>query len=264
MQTLQRKARTRNARVVYQRRRAPLGRAWADRQTLCLRGIDADSAAGVLPVSDQAGLDAMPLSPTSTSHRRYWSWPACALPKSFDGQSFAGLLADPQPTRLVAQMLLYEYYWEPSFPQTPTMFALRRRQYKLIQYHGIWDTDELYDIVNDPHETRNLIRDPDHTQRTSQMRQQLYATVEGDRRPRHSAGFQTQSRMQTCARASGTQRAEFPCEYDSGLIERNRRFLIRNASNADTFNRSGKFKLDSISTQHPNSSIGVNPDFIGQ
>ena len=80
------------------------------------------------------------------------------LPKSFDGKSFAGLLADPSATDSWRKTLLYEYYWEPSFPQTPTTFALRSQQYKLIQYHGIWDTDELYDIVKDPRETRNLIR----------------------------------------------------------------------------------------------------------
>ena len=48
------------------------------------------------------------------------------------------------------RVLLYEYYWEYNFPQTPTTFALRGKRYKFIQYHGIWDIDELYDLKNDP------------------------------------------------------------------------------------------------------------------
>jgi N-acetylglucosamine-6-sulfatase len=45
--------------------------------------------------------------------------------------------------------LLYEYYWECNYPQTPTMFALRRGRYKYIHYYGIWDSDELYDLAED-------------------------------------------------------------------------------------------------------------------
>src|SRR5690606_25589699 len=51
---------------------------------------------------------------------------------------------------------LYEYYWEHAFPHTPTTFALRNEQYKFIYYHGIWDTEELYDMQNDPEEKYNL------------------------------------------------------------------------------------------------------------
>ncbi len=51
------------------------------------------------------------------------------------------------------ETLLYEYYWERNFPQTPTLHALRGKQYKYIHYHGIWDIDELYDLAVDPLET---------------------------------------------------------------------------------------------------------------
>ena len=50
----------------------------------------------------------------------------------------------------------YEYYWEYNFPQTPSIFALRGQRYKFIQYHGIWDIDELYDLQQDPLERHNL------------------------------------------------------------------------------------------------------------
>jgi len=40
--------------------------------------------------------------------------------------------------------------------------------------HGIWDTDELYDIKNDPKEMNNLINDPEYKQLAGQMREALY------------------------------------------------------------------------------------------
>lgn len=97
-----------------------------------------------------------------------------AIPDTVDGQSFAGLLKEPSVTDSWRKALLYEYYWEPQFPQTPTMFCLREERFKLIQYHGIWDTDELYDLTSDPHETRNLIDDPAHQKRVAQMRKLLH------------------------------------------------------------------------------------------
>jgi arylsulfatase A-like enzyme len=71
--------------------------------------------------------------------------------------------------------LYYEYFWNWVFPQTPTVFALRTDKYKLIQYHGIWDTDELYDIQNDPKEMVNLIADPAYRERVRQLRKRLHA-----------------------------------------------------------------------------------------
>ena len=70
--------------------------------------------------------------------------------------------------------LLYEYYWEFNFPSTPTTFAIRSDNFKLIQYHGIWDTDELYDIKNDPQEMRNLIDDPRYINVKLDLRKALY------------------------------------------------------------------------------------------
>jgi N-acetylglucosamine-6-sulfatase len=61
--------------------------------------------------------------------------------------------------------LLYEYYWEFAFPQTPTAFALRDARYKYIFYHGIWDRNEFYDLESDPAEQHNLIDAPEHQAR---------------------------------------------------------------------------------------------------
>lgn len=52
---------------------------------------------------------------------------------------------------------VYEYYWERDYPQTPTVIGLRTDRYSYMQYHGVWDLDELYDIQEDPAQMRNLL-----------------------------------------------------------------------------------------------------------
>jgi N-acetylglucosamine-6-sulfatase len=54
---------------------------------------------------------------------------------------------------------LYEYFWERDFPQTPSVLGLRTDQYSFMQYHGVWDIDELYDIRKDPEQMNNLLAD---------------------------------------------------------------------------------------------------------
>jgi len=74
--------------------------------------------------------------------------------------------------------LLYEYYWEHAFPHTPTTFALRDERYKYIDYHGVWDSAELYDLETDPAERFNLIDLPDHRERADAMRDRLWELLE--------------------------------------------------------------------------------------
>ena len=94
-------------------------------------------------------------------------------PVQFEGQSLLPL-ARGMSVSDWRKELLYEYYWEFNFPSTPTTFALRTDDYKLIQYHGIWDTEELYDIKNDPKEMNNLVGDPKYLPIVAAMRQQLF------------------------------------------------------------------------------------------
>ena len=70
--------------------------------------------------------------------------------------------------------LLYEYYWERNFPQTPTVHAIREGQYKYIRYHGLWDIDELYDLSADPLEASNLIFSPGHEAIVRQLNGRLF------------------------------------------------------------------------------------------
>jgi N-acetylglucosamine-6-sulfatase len=74
--------------------------------------------------------------------------------------------------------LLYEYYWERNFPQTPTTFALRDAQYKFIRYHGVWDIDELYDLRADPQEMHNLSDEPELANLAKQLSNRMFAILE--------------------------------------------------------------------------------------
>jgi arylsulfatase A-like enzyme len=97
--------------------------------------------------------------------------------EQFDGRSFYEI-AMGNDVKNWRDELLYEYYWEFNYPSTPTTFALRTPDFKFIQYHGIWDTDELYDMRNDPHEMNNLVNDPGHLAVVGEMRDRLYERLE--------------------------------------------------------------------------------------
>ena len=76
------------------------------------------------------------------------------------------------------QELLYEYYWERNFPQTPTVFALRTDRYKFIRYYGIWDVDELFDMQADPAEMQNLAGNPEFAQVARDMSTRMFTLME--------------------------------------------------------------------------------------
>jgi N-acetylglucosamine-6-sulfatase len=132
-------------------------------------------------------------------------------PPHMDGQSFLKLAADEMKPSAWRQNLLYEYYWEYNFPHTPTTFALRTNQYKFIQYHGVWDLDELYDLKNDPHEERNLIFEPEQKTRIRQMRtnlHQILAKADANRVPfSHKRSMGSNLRLR-----AGSESADFPSQ----------------------------------------------------
>jgi N-acetylglucosamine-6-sulfatase len=98
-----------------------------------------------------------------------------AKPPHMDGESFLPLAEGKQiPWR---QNFLYVYYWEKNYPQSPTVFALRSDRYKYINYYGLWDADELYDLQNDPDETTNLLYDGRHDEIARDLEQRLYSMM---------------------------------------------------------------------------------------
>lgn len=97
-------------------------------------------------------------------------------PAYMRGSSFAPLLGQKQMAW--RDRIFYEYYWEYEYPQTPTMHGVRTDRYKLIRYHGIWDTNEFYDLKNDPYETKNLINDPQYQDTIARLTSEIYDWLE--------------------------------------------------------------------------------------
>lgn len=97
-------------------------------------------------------------------------------PEWMEGRDLAPLLhAEDVPWR---DWLLYEYYWERNFPQTPTVHAIREDRYKYIHFHGVWDIDELYDLQDDPLESHNLIFSPGHEGIVDRLNTKLFDALE--------------------------------------------------------------------------------------
>ncbi len=72
----------------------------------------------------------------------------------------------------------YEYNYEKQFPYTPNVRAVRTDDWKYIHYpHGDGSPDrhlaELYDLKNDPGETKNLISDPRYSKTIGELRDDL-------------------------------------------------------------------------------------------
>lgn len=98
-------------------------------------------------------------------------------PDHFQGKSFLPLLKGEVPNDW-RKRIYYEYYWEYTYPQTPTVHAVRTDRYKYIRYHGVWDSNELYDIEADPYEMNNLIRKPEHQQMIKELRSDIDTWLE--------------------------------------------------------------------------------------
>lgn len=128
-------------------------------------------------------------------------------PGYMDGASFLPFLeGKSQPWR---SGFLYEYYWERNFPQTPTMHALRNDQYKYIHYYGIWDTDELYDLMADPQESKNLIRDPKYKDVVTKMNRELFASLT-DTKGMYIPLFDDVGGQNNLRNQNGSKEAKFP------------------------------------------------------
>lgn len=104
---------------------------------------------------------------------------ACGIDKASQmrGQTMFPLLQNKTPDDW-RKRIYYEYYWEYDFPQTPTTFGVRTDKYKYIRYHGIWDTNEFYDLEADPFEKNNLIAAPEHQTTIKQLAEDLYTWLE--------------------------------------------------------------------------------------
>jgi N-acetylglucosamine-6-sulfatase len=91
-----------------------------------------------------------------------------------DGESFLAACKREREHLIGENTLLYEYYWERNYPQTPTNHAVIGEDYKYIRYHGVWDQDELYHTKSDPKERKNLFNDSSQESRITEMNKALF------------------------------------------------------------------------------------------
>jgi arylsulfatase A-like enzyme len=94
-----------------------------------------------------------------------------AVPRQMQGRSWRPLFEGKnQGWR---QAFLAEYFWEANFPATPTLVAVRTHAAKLINYPGHDNWTELFDLTNDPYETKNLASDPSQRALLAKMAAEL-------------------------------------------------------------------------------------------
>ncbi|MFN0080174.1 MAG: sulfatase [Prosthecobacter sp.] len=100
---------------------------------------------------------------------------APALPKTH-GKSWVKLVQNGDPDWRTGWF--YHYNYEKQFPYTPNVRALRTDRWKYIHYpHGDGSPDkhmsELYDLKNDPGETKNLINKPELASKETELQAEL-------------------------------------------------------------------------------------------
>ena len=103
------------------------------------------------------------------------------IPDTVQGRSFKALLETGQEPDDWKKEAYYRYWMHMAHHDNPAHLGIRTKTHKLIYYYGCnydggyrtppgW---ELYDLVNDPHETRNLYDDPAQSALVSELKTRL-------------------------------------------------------------------------------------------
>ncbi|HUW93319.1 MAG TPA: sulfatase [Bacteroidales bacterium] len=93
-------------------------------------------------------------------------------PKEIQGISLLPLLKGKK-VRKWRDAIYYHYYEYPGEHQVRRHYGIRTDRYKLIHFYGDIDQWELYDLVTDPHEMKNLINDAAYISVTKDMKSRL-------------------------------------------------------------------------------------------
>lgn len=106
------------------------------------------------------------------------------IPASVQGRSFRSLLESGVEPEDWKQAAYYRYWMHMAHHDNPAHVGIRTKTHKLIYYYGCnydggYQTPagwELYDLVHDPAETRNLYHDPKHAELAASLKSQLAET----------------------------------------------------------------------------------------
>jgi len=93
------------------------------------------------------------------------------IPVDMQGKSllplFAGVTSNWRPACFL------EYFYEKPYPLIPTWQAVRTNDWKYVEYSGVKNMNELYDLKNDPGEMKNLITDPSAAKKLDELKAEL-------------------------------------------------------------------------------------------
>lgn len=106
------------------------------------------------------------------------------VPDSVQGRSFKSLLETGKEAKDWKQEAYYRYWMHMAHHDNPAHLGIRSKTHKLIYFYGCnydggYQTPpgwELYDLVNDPQETRNLYDDPQHAELVAELKSRLAKT----------------------------------------------------------------------------------------
>ena len=93
-------------------------------------------------------------------------------PSYMQGESMVKLISGKKD-KSWRKSMLFEYYVDDAWPYAgPNQVAVRTNKYKLIDNFLDDDIDELYDLVNDPGEMKNLINDDNYNTIEKELREE--------------------------------------------------------------------------------------------
>ena len=141
-------------------------------------------------------------------------WAGVEIPTHLEGRSVVPLLTgEVSEAQWQTPAFVYEYYWEWTFPQTPTTFAITHNNIKYIQYHGLWDLEELYDLNHDPEEKVNLLNDKNYRNTLIDLREALYANLQNTQGSTVVPFTQRRAQGLRFRRKDGSATADFPPQF---------------------------------------------------
>jgi N-acetylglucosamine-6-sulfatase len=99
-----------------------------------------------------------------------------AVPASMQGLSFAPILRGGRAE--LRDAFLYEYANDPALPVIPRILGMRTPNRKLVTYPDSPGEEEMYDLASDPHELKNLAREPEWAGARLQLERRLSRLVD--------------------------------------------------------------------------------------
>jgi len=93
------------------------------------------------------------------------------VPEDMQGRSILSLLKGSKPADW-RKSLYYQYYEYPAVHMVQRHYGVRTGRYKLIHYYPI-DEWEMFDLLHDPYEMKNLYRAPDYQDEIAGLKTEL-------------------------------------------------------------------------------------------